>query len=80
MQRIRGFAIAALSAAATHAQTYPRDLVTLVTHSSPGGGSDVFLRELIKHLTPIMGTTFAVDVRGRPAAAQVVKTPFHVRS
>jgi tripartite-type tricarboxylate transporter receptor subunit TctC len=25
---------------------YPHKVVTLVTHSSPGGGSDVFLREL----------------------------------
>ena len=24
---------------------YPHKVVTLVTHSSPGGGSDVFLRE-----------------------------------
>ena len=36
---------------------YPHQNVTLVTHSSPGGGSDVFLRELIKHLTPVMGST-----------------------
>jgi aminomethyltransferase len=26
------------------------------------------------------GSTFAVDVRGRPASAQVVKTPFYTRS
>jgi aminomethyltransferase len=25
------------------------------------------------------GSTFAVDIRGRPAAAQVVKTPFYTR-
>ena len=29
---------------AAQAQEYPVDTVTLVTHSSPGGGSDVFLR------------------------------------
>ena len=36
---------------------YPVNPVTLVTHSSPGGGSDVFLRELTKHLTPVMNTS-----------------------
>jgi len=62
-------------AADAPAQTkYPVSPVTLVTHSSPGGGSDVFLRELIKHLTPIMGTTFAVDnVRGGSGAAAMAK-------
>jgi tripartite-type tricarboxylate transporter receptor subunit TctC len=47
--------------APAHAQTYPRDLVTLVTHSSPGGGSDVFLREMVPHLAQIMGVKFAVE-------------------
>jgi putative tricarboxylic transport membrane protein len=36
-------------------------VVTLVTHSSPGGGSDVFLREMVPHLSRIMGGTFVVD-------------------
>ena len=36
-------------------------VVTLVTHSSPGGGSDVFLREMVPHLTRIMGGTFIVE-------------------
>src|SRR5262245_39992312 len=74
---------AALVAAAgqSDAQTakYPVQNVTLVTHSSPGGGSDVFLRELVKHLTPVMGVNFAVDnVRGgsgAKAVAQVAKAP-----
>ena len=44
---------------------YPHDVVTLITHSSPGGGSDVFLRELIRHLGPQMGVDFVVEnVRG----------------
>ncbi len=44
---------------------YPHDVVTLITHSSPGGGSDVFLRELIRHLGPQMGVSFVVEnVRG----------------
>ena len=58
---------------------YPRSTVTLVTHSSPGGGSDVFLRELIKHLGPVMGASFAVEnVRGgsgAKAVAQVAQAP-----
>ena len=37
------------------------DIVRLVTHSSPGGGSDVFLREMVPHLSRIMGTTFVVE-------------------
>ena len=62
--------------AAAQAQApYPQQRVTLVTHSSPGGGTDVFLRELSKHLAPIMKTNFAVEnVRGgsgAPAVAQV---------
>ena len=36
-------------------------VVTLVTHSSPGGGSDVFLREMAPHLSRIMGATFVVE-------------------
>ena len=35
--------------------------MTLATHSSPGGGSDVFLREMAPHLSRIMGVTFVVD-------------------
>jgi putative tricarboxylic transport membrane protein len=38
-----------------------RRVVTLVTHSSPGGGSDVFLREMAPHLSRIMGATFIVE-------------------
>lgn len=73
---IAGAALAALAVSgAASAQTkYPVNPVSLVTHSSPGGGSDVFLRELIKHLTPVMGTSFAVDnVRGGSGAAAMAK-------
>jgi tripartite-type tricarboxylate transporter receptor subunit TctC len=46
-----------------------RRVVTLVTHSSPGGGSDVFLREMIPHLTRVMGGTFVVqNVQGGSGA------------
>lgn len=40
---------------------YPHKVVTLVTHSSPGGGSDVFLREMSKHLGKYIGATFVVE-------------------
>jgi len=47
------------------AAAYPVDTVKLITHSSPGGGSDLFLREMIKFLGPQMGVTFVVEnVRG----------------
>lgn len=68
-------------ASRVEAQTvkYPHGNVTLVTHSSPGGGSDVFLRELVKHLSAVMGSSFAVEnVRGGSGAkamAHVAKAP-----
>jgi tripartite-type tricarboxylate transporter receptor subunit TctC len=37
------------------------DVIRLVTHSSPGGGSDVFLREIAPHLSKIVGSTFIVE-------------------
>ncbi len=40
---------------------YPKSVVTLATHSSPGGGSDVFLREMAPFLSKIMGVTLVVD-------------------
>lgn len=65
--------VAAASAPAL-AQGYPHQTVTLVTHSSPGGGSDVFLRLLGKHLGPKMGVTFVVEnIRGGSGARAVSK-------
>ena len=40
---------------------YPKSVVMLTTHSSPGGGSDVFLREMAPHLTRILGVSVVVD-------------------
>jgi len=61
------------------AQSYPHKTVTLVTHSSPGGGSDVFLRVLAKHLAPKMGVSFAVENvsggAGARAVARVAQAP-----
>jgi putative tricarboxylic transport membrane protein len=36
-------------------------VVTLITHSSPGGGSDVFLRSMAPHLSRIMQETMIVE-------------------
>lgn len=56
---------------------YPVNRVSLVTHSSPGGGTDVFLRDLTKHLPSVIKSNFSVDnVRGgsgATAVAQVAK-------
>jgi putative tricarboxylic transport membrane protein len=44
----------------------------LVTHSSPGGGTDVFLRNLNKHLSGVIKTNFAVEnIRGGSGATAV---------
>jgi tripartite-type tricarboxylate transporter receptor subunit TctC len=51
-----GFAVAAYAQ-----QKYPKDTIQLVTHSSPGGGSDVFLREVAPFLSKIMGVNIAVE-------------------
>ena len=52
------------------AQDYPVDTVTLVTHSSPGGGSDVFLRELSGYIAPALGVNVVVEnVSGGSGAA-----------
>jgi tripartite-type tricarboxylate transporter receptor subunit TctC len=61
-------------AAAWAEARYPVPTVTLVTHSSPGGGSDVFLRTLAKHLAPKMGVSFAIEnVTGGSGARAVAK-------
>jgi tripartite-type tricarboxylate transporter receptor subunit TctC len=76
---ILAFGLAMVSAPADAQIKYPLQKVTLATHSSPGGGSDVFLRELIKHLGPIMGVGFVVEnIRGgsgAKAVADVAKSP-----
>jgi tripartite-type tricarboxylate transporter receptor subunit TctC len=49
-------------------------VVTLVTHSSPGGGSDVFLRELVRHLRRHIDATFVVEnVSGGSGARAVAR-------
>src|SRR6267154_327324 len=53
--------IAAAAPAPSLAVPYPVKVVTLVTHSSPGSGSDVVLREQIKYLQRYINTTFIVE-------------------
>lgn len=61
--------VAIMATATAAAEGYPVDTVTLITHSSPGGGSDVFLRELAKHLAPQLGVDVVVDnVKGGSGA------------
>jgi tripartite-type tricarboxylate transporter receptor subunit TctC len=43
------------------ANTNRTPVVTLVTHSSPGGGSDVFLRSMAPHLSRILNETLIVE-------------------
>jgi putative tricarboxylic transport membrane protein len=62
------------TASAAHAQQadYPVPRVSLVTHSSPGGGTDVFLRDLTKQLGGLMKTNFSVEnIRGGSGATAV---------
>jgi putative tricarboxylic transport membrane protein len=40
---------------------YPVDTVTLIVHTAPGGGTDVFLREAVRHLEPIMGVKLVIQ-------------------
>ncbi len=53
--------LAAPGAQAQSEIDYPVDVVTLVTHSSAGGGGDVFLREMMGPLKEIMGIDFVVE-------------------
>jgi len=66
--------VVVFAASAAHAQQadYPVPRVTLVTHSSPGGGTDVFLRDLTKQLSSLMKTSFSVEnIRGGSGATAV---------
>ncbi len=70
---IAAVALATLGSPAL-AQQYPHDVVTLVTHSREGGGTDVFLREMVKHLGPYLGADFVVqNVRGGSGAKAMAK-------
>ncbi len=51
---------------------YPQRIVTLVTHSSPGSGSDVFLRELVKFLHKYINANFIVENDGGGSGAKAM--------
>src|SRR3954469_22865660 len=69
-----GLALALAALPATAQTAYPKKSVTLVTHSVPGGGSDVYLRVMSKYLGPIMGVNFGIEnVRGGSGAKAVSK-------
>lgn len=66
--------VAAGVAGAAAAQEYPHKTVTLVTHSSAGGGTDVFLREMVGFLGKAMGANFVVEnVTGGSGANAMAK-------
>jgi putative tricarboxylic transport membrane protein len=69
------FALAAAAGpASAEPAAYPHRVVTLVTHSSPGGGSDVFLREMTKHLGKYINATFVVEnVQGGSGARAMAR-------
>jgi putative tricarboxylic transport membrane protein len=65
---------AIVSRAQAAPEAYPHRIVTLITHSSPGGGSDVFLREMSKHLAKYISTTFVIEnVQGGSGARALTK-------
>jgi len=73
-------AITALSIGAVPAMAeYPVSTVRLITHSSPGGGTDVFLRKIATTLGPIMDVNFVVENvtggGGAKAMAEVAAAP-----
>jgi putative tricarboxylic transport membrane protein len=76
-KQLFGLALAALALAALPAQAqtaYPKKTVTLATHSTPGSGTDVYLRQMIKYLGPIMGVNFVVEnIKGGSGARAVAK-------
>ncbi len=54
------------------AQQYPVETITIITHSRPGGGSDVFLRELSRYLAPELGANIIVkNITGGSGASAV---------
>jgi putative tricarboxylic transport membrane protein len=57
-----------------YAQNYPVETITILTHSRPGGGSDVFLRELSRYLAPELGANIIVkNVTGGSGASAIAE-------
>lgn len=67
--------LSSATAAVGNAQSkYPKGVLMLVTHSSPGGGSDVFLREMAPHLSRIMGVNVIIDNMQGGSGARAMAT------
>jgi putative tricarboxylic transport membrane protein len=58
---VAGAVAVALVAQLAAQGVYPKKVLMLATHSSPGGGSDIFLREMAPHLSRVMGVTVVVE-------------------
>ncbi len=55
-------------------QEYPLKTITIITHSRPGGGSDVFLRQLSRYLTPELGVNIVIkNVTGGSGATAIAQ-------
>ena len=68
------FVVSSWAQPVTSPLAYPHRVVTLVTHSSPGGGSDVFLREMVRHLPKHIDATFVVEnVSGGSGARAIAR-------
>ena len=66
--------MATMVTGAAPAAEYPHDTVTLVTHSRSGGGTDVFLREMVKYLGEYLGADLVVEnVRGGSGAKAMAR-------
>jgi tripartite-type tricarboxylate transporter receptor subunit TctC len=73
-------ALASSAGAQTNAKLpYPAKVVTLVTHSSPGAGSDVVLREMVKYLQRYINTTFIVENDEGGSGAKAVSLVAHAK-
>ena len=61
-----------MTAGAVGQGSYPTKPITLVTHSSPGAGGDIFLRNLAKHLEGIVPVPIVVENRSGGSSARAV--------
>jgi tripartite-type tricarboxylate transporter receptor subunit TctC len=59
---------------------YPARVLMLTTHSSPGGGSDIFLRELAPHLARVMDVRVAIDNVSGGSGARAMTTVARARA